>query len=128
MVGCFHNNLPFPTDANNHSYLCMHMVNCICSFLQWYNLWYVSLYLAYLTIMVEVVSLYVSSHILHMYILQIIFCFKTFYERSDLLIFKRLVPYPRSMQDPCKIHLQRIMYIYEAYQLQLFRLGTRMYI
>ena len=72
MVECFHNNLPFPTDANNHSYLGMHMVNCICSFLQWYNLWYVSLYLAHLTIMVEVVSLYVSNHILHIYVLQII--------------------------------------------------------
>ena len=81
MVRCFHNNFPFPTDANNHSYLCMHMVNCICSFLQWYNLWYVSLYLAHLTIMVEVVSLYVSSHILHIYVLQIVFCKKKFTER-----------------------------------------------
>ena len=80
MVECFHNNLPFPTDANNHSYLGMHMVNCICSFLQWYNLWYVSLYLAHLTIMVEVVSLCVSNHILHIYVLQIISYFQFFTE------------------------------------------------
>ena len=86
MVGCFHNNLPFPTDANNHSYLCMHMVNCICSFLQWYNLWYVSLYLAHLTIMVEVISLYVSSYILNIYILQMIFCLNFFTENIYIRI------------------------------------------